>query len=215
MGWIFDHFGLVVFLVIVISIVRNIRAALKRAEEQTNRRTSARPIANVDPEEADRVRRIQEEIRRKIAERRGGDRTPSVLSAPAAAEHPPLLRPTNVPTLDPFGGPTKRAQAELERRVRLPEQTPPIIAAERMQGQAAQLEQQKQLAEQLRVLEESRALAKRRADQTVAAQTAHAESEAGMLTASRGGLLADLRDPQGLRRSFVLREILSAPVGLR
>jgi hypothetical protein len=215
MGWIFDHIGFIVFLVIATSVVRNIRAALKRAGDQTNRRSSARPIANVDPEEADRVRRIQEEIRRKIAERRGGDRPASIPPVAASAEHPPLLRPSTVPPIDPFGGTIRRVLTEIERRAQAPAQTPPPFVPERAPSQAAQLERQKQLAEQLRVLEESRLLVKRRADQTVAAQTAHSESEAGMLTASRGGLLANLRDPDELRRAFVLREILGAPVGLR
>jgi hypothetical protein len=32
---------------------------------------------------------------------------------------------------------------------------------------------------------------------------------------SRDELLADLRDPEGLRRAILLREVLGPPVGLR
>lgn len=42
-----------------------------------------------------------------------------------------------------------------------------------------------------------------------------AESETGVLTAARGSLLADLREPGSLRRAWVLREVLGAPVALR
>ena len=48
-----------------------------------------------------------------------------------------------------------------------------------------------------------------------AAIKTESESERGLLTGSRGDLLADLRDPASLRRAFVLREVLGTPVGLR
>ena len=41
------------------------------------------------------------------------------------------------------------------------------------------------------------------------------QSEGGLLSASRGHLLDDLRDGRSLRRAFVLREVLGPPVGLR
>ena len=51
---------------------------------------------------------------------------------------------------------------------------------------------------------------------TLALARAQAEqSEAGLRTAARARLLADLADPQSVRRAFVLREVLGPPVGLR
>ena len=80
---------------------------------------------------------------------------------------------------------------------------------------AAVLERQQQLADQMRALEAARVLEQRRAVQVTAALKTESESERGMLVGSRGGLLADLRDPPSLRRAFVLREVLGPPVGLR
>ena len=74
---------------------------------------------------------------------------------------------------------------------------------------------QEQLAEQMRALQESRELAERRAAQLAAAASSAAATERGRLETSRKGLLSELRDPRSLRRAFVLREVLSAPVGLR
>jgi hypothetical protein len=212
MSWVIDHLGLIIFLAIAYSVVRKVKNFLRQAGEQTERHARMRPIANVDPEEAQRVRQIQEEIRRKIAERRGGDQRAMGTPRTATALPPPLVRPAGIPPTDPFGGgAVGRAFAELERRMQ------PAVQAEippPMPSQSAQLERQMQLAEQLRVLEETRALTARRATQTSAALKTEAESGRGMRAVSRGNLLADLRDARSLRRAFVLREVLGPPVGL-
>ncbi|HEX2852184.1 MAG TPA: hypothetical protein VHO24_03020 [Opitutaceae bacterium] len=212
MSWIFDHLGTVIFWVMAFVIVRKVRAFLRRVESETQRRAGSRPAANYDPEEARRVREIQEEIRRKIAERRGGAQPTTRAPFGTPAENPPVLVPTHTPVPDPFESPMKKVLAELERRMQPP--APPVVPESRP-SQTAQLERQEQLAEQMRVLEESRVLVQRRAAQARAAVTNESASERGMLTASRGSLLTELRDPRGLRRAFVLREILGAPVGLR
>jgi len=80
---------------------------------------------------------------------------------------------------------------------------------------AAVLERQQQIANQIRALETARMSERRRATQVTADLQTESESERGMLTASRGGLLADLREPASLRRAFVLREVLGPPLGLR
>jgi hypothetical protein len=67
----------------------------------------------------------------------------------------------------------------------------------------------------MRALEEARAMAQRRAAHVADNKKADAESEQGILTESRARTLEDLRDPQALRRAFVLREVLGTPVGLR
>lgn len=213
MSWIFDNIGLIIFLVVAFSFVRKVKAALRRAEEETQRRAAPRRAANYDPDEAERVRKIQEEIRRKIAERRGDG--PPVMVPQSAPEPPPLLRPTEPPPMDPFGGPMKKVLAEMERRIQAETTPPPPVLAERAQAQSAALVRQEQLAEDFRVLQESRELAARRAAHAAVERKAMAESEGGLLTASRGSLLAELHDPRSLRRAFVLREVLGAPVGLR
>lgn len=212
MSWIFDNIGLIVFAVIAFSVVRKIRAFLQRAEMETERRAASRQTASYDPEAARRVQEIQEEIRRKIAERRGGHQpTVSVPGAELREESPPYIPPARTAPLDPFGGPMKKVLDQFERRL---QPNPPVVKHSR-EAHAAQLVRQEELAEELRMLEESRVAAQRRAAQAAAASRTEAASERGMLTASRGSLLADLHDPQSLRRAFVLREVLGAPVGLR
>lgn len=211
MSWILDHLGLLVFFVIgVLSLLRRAKAFLREAAEESQRRTSARPPANYDPEEDDRVRKIQDEIRRKIAERRVGDQSRG--GTPTLAEAPPVLRRTGVPPEAPAGEPMRRIFREVERRS---EPIPPSLPPQRAWADAAQLERQEHLIEQMRVLEESRMLAARRAKEFATSMRTEAESERGALTVSRTNLLVELRDPRSLRRAFVLREVLSAPVGLR
>jgi hypothetical protein len=102
-----------------------------------------------------------------------------------------------------------------EMRRRAQPAAPPVLVPAPAQLDRAVLERQQQLSDQMRQLEEARVLAQRRASQAVATEKAAAESETGLLTASRGGLLEDLRDARTLRQAFVLREVLGPPVGLR
>ena len=203
MRWIFDNFGFFVFVVIAISMIRAIRKAMQLTKENG--------AAPDETEDQKNLRRIQEGIRRKIAERRGGG---------APVESPPLTArslerearsvvPPAVPPFDPFGGPAKRLLAEMERRVQ------PRVPATPAVTDGARLVRQEQLAEQMRVLEEARMLTRRRAAEIAATKKADSESEAGELTTARAALLADLREPQSVRRAFVLREVLGAPVALR
>ena len=63
--------------------------------------------------------------------------------------------------------------------------------------------------------QEDRVIVQHRASQVAAESKREAESQRGLLSASRVRVLQDLRDPQSLRRAFVLREVLGPPVGLR
>jgi len=65
----------------------------------------------------------------------------------------------------------------------------------------------------MRALEHTRRSAGRRAAEAVEGNAAAARVTAAAV--HRAGWIADLRDPQGLRRAFVLREVLGPPVGLR
>ncbi|MBP9914257.1 MAG: hypothetical protein KBF26_12720, partial [Opitutaceae bacterium] len=148
------------------------------------------PPAHADPEEAMRTRRIQEEIRRKIAERSSG----GPLTAPA----PPLFRENPV--------------APRPVAVPLPPRTiyrePPALQASPA-STAAILERQLELEEQMRALEDSRRSAQRKAA-ALAAQTAVLQPPP-----ARGELLQELRGAQNLRRAMLLREVLGPPVALR
>ena len=205
MRWIFENLGFFVFVFVAISMIRAIRKAMQLTKE-------GGPAPD-ETEDQKNLRRIQEGIRRKIAERRSGA-TPG--QPPSFGENRPELEPRPavpppLPTLDPFGGPAARRPGDVERRV-LPRELPPVTPA---LSEGALLARQEQLAEQMRVLEESRLLARRRAAEIAATQQAESVSEAGVRATARERVLADLREPPSLRRALVLREVLGAPMALR
>ncbi len=174
---------LAVVIFVAVSMVRNALRVARRIGQPPP--TPGQP-PEVDPEVAERTRRIQEMIRRKIAERRG---SPVMVEAdPAEPELEPPVMVEETPA-EPVFSPTPTVAAVLER--------------------------QQQLANQMRALEFARMSEQRRATQVTADLKTEADSERGQLTVSRGNLLEDLRDPASLRRAFVLREVLGPPLGLR
>jgi hypothetical protein len=197
MNWIFEH------IQIVIAVAAAIAYMLNRGKQ------APEGGASEDGEDSERARRIREEIRRKIAERREGAPAPLRQETPAAA--PPVIRAPGVPPLDSFGGPARPALPTLRKpepvRTHAPQPAPAMSHA----AMSAVLERQAQLAEQLRELEQAREKQKLRAAE-IAADAAPAAPAAPV---SRGGLLADLRQAQNLRRAILLREVLGPPVALR
>lgn len=162
-----------------------------------------------DADQAERVRRIQEEIRRKIAERRG-----QASSAPV--EVPPL--PPRLPGRPVFQEeplpPTWRPEPPR------PAAPPPLTPSPYDDSEA--LERQRRLEEQMAELEQKRREAKRAAQAFAESgetpESAHEasrghETSPGAHTAR--GLTAELRNPQALRRAMVMREVLGPPVALR
>jgi hypothetical protein len=191
MDWILNHLFIVVFVAIGVA---NMLAKAKRAgTQQPARRT-------IDPGTTERTRRVQEEIRRKIAERTG--RLPMT---------PPTVSPS--PSAEP---PARNIFQELARQMAEAKR----IAELQQRGQAAaeaQAQQRMEDEQKSRQLAEAQHLAE--AQRTLQGQpetVATAVADRGTTTTSaRDRLLADLREPDSLRRAFVLREILGEPVGLR
>lgn len=200
MRWIFSNLPLLIFLFFAFSMVRAAMRAAKQAEQNK--------AGTNETEEQRRVREIQERIRRKIAERRGGV-APVTSEAEAAGEVnlPPVVRRMTVSPLDPFGGPSRRLVDEVRRRA-VPAAPEPAPATD-----AAILERQHQLVEQMRQLEETRVTALRRA--AVVAQDAATVVRNNAGAVRRAGWVDELRDPANLRRAIVMREVLGAPVALR
>lgn len=193
MNWILDH------LQIVIAAAAAIAYWLNQGRKGTSENDPGReepqsdfgPPGHSDPDEAIRTRRIQEEIRRKIAERASGG---PIHVPPPAPEPPPLFRENNTaprPVASPL------PQWELRR-----EPVPPPAATARI------LERQREMAEQMRALEESRRTAQRSA-------AAVAPVAVPPVSPARGELLSELRGAKNLRRAMVLREVLGPPVALR
>jgi hypothetical protein len=200
MDWILRNLPLFIFIFVVISIVR---AAMRAKEMQE--KEGAREH---DLERQRRIQEVQEEIRRKIAERRGEVAAPPPLvtapQRPVESAPPPALPPT-----DPFGGggPMRRIIEEVERRFQPP--TPAPVAPRRYD-----LERKINRAEDLKNAEDDRLTLERRTlhQAAVRAETAR---QVASVSAVRNRLLADLRHPESLRRAFVLREVLGPPAGLR
>ena len=194
MNWVLDNIPLLVFAFVLFSVIRAIVRAAQISAAQKNAS---------ETEEQRRVREIQERIRKKIAERRGAPTQPEAAPAEPAG---PMLRPSRVPPLEPFGGPSRRLVIETMRRVMAPVEPAP--------DETEMLERQGKLAAQIRALDEARAAAGRRAAHVVE-QRENATASSGAALAPHAIWLGDLRDPQTLRRAFLLREVLGPPVGLR
>jgi hypothetical protein len=198
MDWILNHLFIVVFVAIGVA---NMLAKAKKAGAQQRPAQPAR--SSVDPDTAERTRRVQEEIRRKIAERSG--RLP--------ASPPPM---DSSPSAGP---PARNIFQELARQMaeakRIAEMQQRAQAAAEAQAQQRMEDEQKsrELAEARQLAEAQRTL---QMEQQAVAVDYSSGADQKMATASaRDKLLADLREPGSLRRAWVLREILGEPVGLR
>lgn len=215
-SWLLSHVGVIVFLVVAISAVRNMIRVARRGQEGGPAAPRRALSEEDDPEAAERTRRVQEEIRRKIAERRAASAevemtrdTRAGEARPLSERIPPLVRPMQVPPLDPFGGPMRKIVRKMEEAAEAAAAR--LEPAEDVETKAA-LERQRKLADELRALEAARKMEEQRAATAAALQRAE---EAPLVMAGRRDLREQLRDPQELRRAIVLREILGAPVGLR
>ena len=207
--WILEHLGIVVVLVVILSQI--LRALL-----QARKSNAEREVKRDDGTEDRRVREVQEQIRRQIAARRSAQETaapPPPVSAQPEVRPTPRPQTTQLPEL--FGGPLGRMLEELQRKAQqhLPAPVQPPVLSEKRNN--AELERQQRLADEMKALEETRALVQRRAAPLAADTRTEAQSEPALRTVAQDRLLGDLRDPQSLRRAFVLREVLGAPVGLR
>jgi len=157
-------------------------------------------------DEAERTRRVQEEVRRKIAERRGRRSGEDAATGAPAAGTPArsargegwrgLMERREVPPLDSFGGPNR----SMAKPAQAPERLPPAGLDD-----PQVLERQRWLAEQASVLD---AAARRSA-----AGIAQAAQSTPLPVISPW--LAELREPASVRRAILLREILGVPAGLR
>lgn len=223
MAWILEHLQIIVFVAGAIAYWLNQRAREKAGEQADYDgdgipEAPTRPLTPAsrdgsDPEQDERVRRIQEEIRRKIAERQG--------RAPAPTPEPPGFDPLRDLMRPVFGEePTPIPEPPPLR----PEPAPAPASAYASSADADQaaLERQRRLAEQLEELENRRAAARQAAEaikrpsaydlpaSDSIGQPAKAERRQG-----DGSVREALASPRALRRAFVLREVLDRPVALR
>ncbi len=218
MSWIFEHLQIIVFVAGAIAYWLNQRAREKAGEQADYDgdgipESPTRPLAPAsrdgsDPEQDERVRRIQEEIRRKIAERQG--RAPAPAPSAEPAEFDPLrelLRPVLVET-PPEPPPASPPFA-------------PAPATSTLEADQAAIERQRRLAEQMEELKARRAESRRAAEamrRTSAYElpdASTANSSQRTAPTSTGTIKDALRSPRALRHAYVLREVLDRPVALR
>ena len=219
MNWIFEHFNI---LVIVGSAIA--WWISQRREEQTppEQRDPAPGRPKIDYEELERTRKIQEDIRRKISQRRG---EPAEEMPPARHPQQGTERPSPQATQPPIPPVLREILGIPEETVRPPEppspppvpstsydSAPELSAQERMERQIAELEQQRRDAEkQAAAVEFPKAKLARRQG----GSDRETSPVASRVDLAPVGLLETLRSARSARRAIVLREILDKPVSLR
>ena len=206
MNWVLEHLQLIIGAAAAIAYVLNKRRSAGQEQQEQPRD----PRGEHPSEQAERTRRVQEEIRRKIAERRGLS-TEQVEQRSPREQVPPLMRPPHFPPIDPFGGPMRRvvrkleeAAAKIEERIEDPQEA----------ARKSELDRQAKLAEKLRELELSRVAEERRAAELIL-ESRRRQLDSRVVPVAIDEVRHRLRDPRELRRAVILREILGPPVAMR
>jgi len=216
MNWLSEHSKLLFAIAGALAYLLNQRREAQAAREAEKNPPPA-SLAEAEANDPFRAEKVREEIRRKIAARRGGAPLPETVRAePPLVEAekgfqlPPLGRPLT-PT-DTFGGPSRPLVRRTETPRPMAPAPAPAPAATTLAPEtyAASLERQGQLATKIRELTEQRALVARKA-----AAVAVTDAAVAQRALAGNELRHDLRDARSLRRAMVLREILGTPVALR
>jgi hypothetical protein len=164
----------------------------------------AKPKLNTeeDSEALERTRRIQEEVRRKINERKNAPVAQPVSLPSERVPAPPLIAPRPIAT-----SPGDIFRELFERRELEPEKNEYVdLELE------ASLKRQKELEEKMRALE----LAAKNTQESVSKMREPEQIQSPRSTSSTPhAWIHDLRDPALARKAIVLREILNPPVALR
>ena len=223
MRWVLDNIQVVIVVAGAIAYWlkqrQRIKQGLPPVDEDGNPIPQNHPkqTSFEETDDAERTRRIQEEIRRKIAERRGE-------SGPSAAPRPPLVTmpaPVRREATPPpvFQDPVQEMMKELHRRFvpvpGAPAPAEPTSESAQADGERETLTRQRDLQEKLEELEAQQRAARQRVAEIKATDAAAATSRESAGQAAADLWLTDLRDPQTARHAIVLREIIGPPVGLR
>ena len=202
MDWILDNIQIIIAVAGAIAYWLNARKK-DQAGEPADYDDDGKPDVNTQTgrsmrehadtmEEDENTRRIQEEIRRKIADRQGGyQSTPRFETSPSD-----VLTPAEMQARE-------RRQAAEARR-------------EEAEREAAEvLERQQALANQLAALQARRAAEEREAKAVWAAEPRPARVTVAAGSRDDAGLLSELLNARSLLKAIVLREVLGTPVVMR
>ena len=204
MNWILENIQIVFAIGAAFAYWLNSRKEARQGKEGQPPH-SPEDFSQAEAEDPERTRRVQEEIRRKIAERRGA---PPVSPVPAQ-ESVPLPAPPVLPSR-PLGGLREKIETKLAQ-VRQRE-VEAALARERHQ----ELEARMRSMEAERIANQQRAIeiaALTRSESKRAASSGEAAQALAAMDAR--AWLDGLRNPNVARRAVVLREVLGPPVGLR
>jgi hypothetical protein len=206
MDWVLNHIFIVVFVTIAVANV--LQQARKAGPQKRLPQRPPQPARDsLDPDAAERTRRVQEEIRRKIAERAG--RRPA---GPPPVPQSPVAGPATAPPARNIFQELARQMAEAKKIAEARERAPAATEAP-VQRRAEDERKSREPAEAQRLAEVQSA---RPAQQPTVTAAAYRATDLKTTDANaRDKLLASLREPDSLRRAWVLREILGEPVGLR
>jgi hypothetical protein len=216
MDWLQDHLQIIIVVAGAIAYWLNQRRREKQGmpadyDGDGTPDTKPSPPAAYDPasmelEEAERTRRLMEEMRRKRAERSA---TPGVPNAPAP-QTPPIVisQPRRFETSPPvFQDPLAEMMKDLAKRY-APQPEPATAGVSQ-----EVLARQRALEEKLRQLDAEKSLALRKvAELRRAASLKPDTAPHGNVTT---GLVTSLHDPANLRKAILLSEILGKPIALR
>jgi len=222
MNWIFDNLQIVLTVAAALAYWLTQRAASK-SDKQAKGRPGAERQATPDVEDFDLTRKIQEEIRRRIAERRGEMSEPPQgqpfdkaqgrsMERPPEPEQferyrepepPPPLQPVPVEPPSPVMSPMGVPESDLERQLEEARERAALTAEKRKQASV-------KLSQALRSSEAAAAGIRAPKMPSLGWQ---------MTTGGQGGSNRTLRrallSPSTVRQAIVLREVLGPPVGLR
>ncbi|NBB79314.1 MAG: hypothetical protein GVY36_07710 [Verrucomicrobia bacterium] len=210
----------------------------KRSQDEDVPGQEQRPRKGEDPEAAERQRRIQEEIRRKIRERRQAEQgeTAQPLTRESAQrneskadrrlrerrEETELRRPRPADPVSRNPDPESRNPDPVSRNPYPVSRSP---APEARSSDAAFSWEvsddiyDKEMKERLEKIEATKQEAEKLKKQSEARQDPHAKKEPASTTAGgalfRGSVIENLRSPNAARAAFVYGEVLGPPISQR
>jgi type IV secretory pathway VirB10-like protein len=186
MDWILNNLETVVVPIIIFILYGLGSASQKKAKQEQDARESEEYV-EIEPGEARRVQQIQEEIRRKIAERTG------------RAVPPPPPKPA------PVAQPSNHGRPQYSERDRSPPK--PRVAAPPLYDQKAH---QAEIEIKMRKVRELEAKIKSKPAEAEGWGFVKRRTPKGQL---RKDLFKDLAHPLGQKKAILVAEILGPPVG--
>lgn len=200
MDWVLNNLDTIIIPIIIAVLYLVGNSAQKKAAK--DKQSKSKQQQEADPNEARRVAEIQEEIRRKIAERSG--RTPRpVHQAPSAPMRPPVGG-KSVPKS--FRTSPQKSPPTIPQPVRKPTPaptSPPTFQAELYQ---------RDIEAKMKKVRELEARVKAKSMRNVWGQSTTQKAPQSKLQRE---LFKDLSHPLGQRKAILVSEILGSPVGIK